>query len=314
MQKLATGRHLIPNHGMIVGLSMTILLIFIWGCMATPSKQLELKDTSLAFPADTIVNLENRQTLSFEALIDVLEKVRVIYIGENHADPSHHQVQLKIIRAIFKRCPDLVVGMEMFDQTYQSILKQWSAGELEQDIFLQKTHWYANWRHNDSLYSDILDFIKEKHIRLIGLNIPFHLPRKISIGGSESLSPEEKKHLPQNIDTSDPDHRAYLKKIFDHHRIPGRKNFEYFYEAQCVWEDVMAEAIAGYEGKGPMIVLVGNGHIVHKYGIPNRAYRRNRAPFKTIWLASAGAEIDPSAADFVWVTPEQPLSKHPFMK
>jgi len=298
----------------IVSASFTLLIILSWGCMTTTSKQLKLKDTSLAFPADTIVNLKNRQTLSFEALIDVLKNTRVIYIGENHNDPSHHQVQLKIIQALFKRHPDLTVGMEMYDQTYQSILKQWSVGELEQDVFMQKTHWYANWRHRYSLYSDILDFIKEKHIHLIGLNIPFHLPRKISIGGSDSLSPEEKKHLPQNIDTTDPDHRAYLKKIFNHHRIPGRTNFEYFYEAQCVWEDVMAEAIASHQGKSPMIILAGNGHIVHKYGIPNRAYRRTPAPFKTVYLASAGTEIDPSAADFVWVTQPQPLPKHHLMK
>ncbi|MDM8539954.1 ChaN family lipoprotein [Desulfococcaceae bacterium HSG9] len=313
MKKLATGKRLIPNRNMIAGAIFTILILFIWGCMTTP-KQLKIKDTSLTFPAGTIINLQNRQTLSFEELSDILEKTRVIYIGENHADPSHHQVQLQIIQALFKRHPDLTVGMEMFDQTYQPILKRWSAGELEQDVFLQKTHWYANWRHRYSLYSDILDFIKEKHIRLIGLNIPFHLPRKISIGGSDSLSPEEKKHLPQHINTTDPDHRAYLKKIFSHHRIPGRTNFEYFYEAQCVWEDVMAEAIARHQSDSPMIILVGNGHIVHKYGVPNRAYNRTQTPFKTIYLASVGTEIDPSVADFAWVTPEQTRRKHPFMK
>ncbi len=313
MIKLAIRKRLIPNHGIIVSASLTILILFICGCMTTP-KQLKLKDTSLAFPAGAIINLQNRQTLSFEELIDALKKTRIIYIGENHADPSHHQVQLKIIQAIFKRYPDLTVGMEMFDQTYQPILKQWSAGELEQDVFLQKTHWYANWRHRYPLYSGILDFIKEKHIRLVGLNIPFHLPRKISIGGSDSLSPEEKKHLPQHIDTTDPAHRAYLKKIFSHHRIPGRNNFEYFYEAQCVWEDVMAETIARHQSANPMIILVGNGHIVHKYGVPNRAHRRTQASFKTIYLASAGTEIDPSVADFVWVTPQQTRRKHPFMK
>jgi len=313
MKELATGKRLIPNHGIIVSASLTIFIFFICGCMTTP-KQLKLKDTSLAFPAGTIINLQNRQTLSFEELIDSLKKTRVIYIGENHADQSHHQVQLKIIQALFKSYPDLAVGMEMFDQTYQPILKRWSAGELEQDVFLQKTHWYANWRHRYSLYSDILDFIKEKHIRLVGLNIPFHLPRKISIGGSDSLSPEEKKYLPQHIDTTDPDHRAYLKKIFSHHRIPGRTNFEYFYEAQCVWEDLMAEAIARHQSASPMIILVGNGHIVHKYGVPNRAHNRTQAPFKTIYLASAGAEIEPSVADFVWVTPAQTRRKHSFMK
>jgi len=135
MKKSATEKRLIPNQGIIVSASLTILILFICGCMTTP-KQLKLKDSSLAFPAGTIINLQNRQTLSFEELIDALKKIRIIYIGENHTDPSHHQVQLKIIQALFKRHPDLTVGMEMFDQTYQPILKRWSEGELEQDIFL----------------------------------------------------------------------------------------------------------------------------------------------------------------------------------
>lgn len=313
MKKLATENRLISNRSMIVGASLAILIFSIWGCMTT-SKQLKLKDTALAFPADSIINLQNRQPLSFEELSDALEKTRTIYIGENHNEPSHHQIQLKIIKMLFKRYPDLVVGMEMFASSYQPILNRWSAGELEQDLFLQKTHWYANWRYHYSLYSDILDFIKENHIRLIGLNIPFHLPPKISIGGTDSLSPEEKKHLPLHIDTTDSDHRAYVEKIFKHHRIPGRNNFEYFYAAQCVWEDTMAEAIEKHQGDHPMIVLIGNGHIIHKFGVPNRAHHRTQAPFKTVYLAPAGAEIEPSVADFVWVTPPQTHRKHHFMK
>ncbi len=85
-----------------------------------------------------------------------------------------------------------------------------------------------------------------------------------------------------------------------HHQI---KSFDYFYEAQCAWEDTMAESIARKLGQNPMVVVIGNGHIQNKYGVPNRAYGRNPVPFRTVYLASVGSEVDLEVADYIWVTP-----------
>ena len=81
--------------------------------------------------------------------------------------------------------------MEMFDHTYQDVLDMWSAGELDQKDFLKKSHWYANWRFDFSLYREILEFIKENHIRLVALNIPSHIPPKIREGGIDNLREDE---------------------------------------------------------------------------------------------------------------------------
>ncbi|HWR92318.1 MAG TPA: ChaN family lipoprotein, partial [Desulfobacterales bacterium] len=77
-----------------------------------------------------------------------------------------------------------------------------------------------------------------------------------------------------------------------------------FYLAQCVWEDVMAESIADSLGAGRMVVLAGNGHIQYRYGIPERAFNRNPAAYRTIYQASPGEEIDPSIADYI-IVPSQ---------
>ena len=127
---------------------------------------------------------------------------------------------------------------------------------------------------------------------------------KISVGGIASLSEEDRRHLPDTIDTTDADHRAYVEEIFKMHAFRGRENFEYFYEAQCTWEDAMADAVAENLGSGKMVVLAGNGHIIRKFGIPDRAFARSHAPFKTIYLAQVGDEAELSWADYLWVTPE----------
>ena len=57
-----------------------------------------------------------------------------------------------------------------------------------------------------------------------------------------------------------------------------------------------------------MVVLVGNGHIIRKFGIPDRAFDRTGACFRTLLLAPAGSKAKLSFADYIWVTP--PIKKH----
>ena len=279
-----------------------ILASILWGCAVLPQK-LVIQDSLKEFGTGTIIPAETGTPTTFEALIDELKDVRVIYVGENHTDPAHHQIQLNIIRALAEERPDVSVGMEMFDRSYQPILDQWSDGLLEQDEFVKKTHWYANWRYPYELYTELLDFIKIKKIRLAALNLPFHIPPKIRIGGIDSLMECESAYLPKEIDTTNPAHRTYVEDVFKRHHGRVRDNFEYFYQTQCVWEDVMAESVAEHLKGDMMVVLAGNGHIIRKFGIPNRAFKRSGAPFRTIYLAPAESTVTRDIADYIWVTP-----------
>jgi uncharacterized iron-regulated protein len=193
--------------------------------------------------------------------------------------------------------------MEMVDVTYQAVLDQWSAGQLTQAAFVEKTHWYANWRFDIDLYQPVLDVVRERQMRLFGLNIPFHIPPKVRIGGLESLQGCDRRHLPENVDTTNAAHRAYLEKIFKAHAFRGGADFDHFYQAQCLWEDAMAAAIARNLEDRLMVVLVGNGHIIHKFGIPERAFIRTQAPYRTVYLAPAGQMVELGYGDYIWVTP-----------
>ena len=92
-----------------------------------------------------------------------------IYLGllTETYNPDHHAVQLAVIKAMNDANPDLIIGMEMFDHTYQPVLDQWTAGTLSEEEFIERTHWYANWRFNYDQYRDILEYAKEKKIRII---------------------------------------------------------------------------------------------------------------------------------------------------
>ena len=305
----------INRRAMVQQLLITAVVLsglFAAGCAVTP-KTLSVKDHPTALAENTILETDSASVISQTQLMSQLANIQVVYAGENHTNPAHHAIQLAIIKAMAQHTTDLAIGMEMFAYTYQALLDRWVTGALNETEFLRLTHWYANWRFDYGLYRDILEYAKEKKIRVIGLNVPFHIPPKIRVGGIASLSPADRRHLPASIDTADTDHRDYLEAIFNLHSFRGRDSFEFFYEAQCTWEDGMAERVAENLGTGKMVVLAGNGHIIRKFGIPNRAFSRTLAPFRTVYLASVGGEAQRSWADYLWVTPDQRRPNHAMM-
>ncbi|MFO7708604.1 MAG: ChaN family lipoprotein [Desulfobacterales bacterium] len=249
----------------------------------------------------TIMDARTGAPLTFEQMLSEARSARVVFVGEQHTSAAHHAVQLRVIRALQAGGARLAVGMEMFDRSYQPVLDLWSQGALEEEEFLRRTHWYANWRFDYALYREILAFVRSEGIPLVALNVPFNIPPKIRVGGIDTLSAYEKSFLPHEIDTSVASHREFAEKIFAQHRFKNTR-FDDFYMAQCVWDEAMAEAAAACMPTGQMVILAGNGHIQYKYGIPERLHRRTGLAYRTIYPVSAGAPIDLSIGDYLWVT------------
>ncbi len=274
----------------------------MFSCAGAP-KRLSIADSDRQFPAGAIIDTRSGEAIDVDSLINALASVQVVYVGEQHTRPAHHRVQLQILEALACLDPPLVVGMEMFDRTYDPVLARWVRGELTEEAFIQQTHWYANWRYDFSLYRDLLEAVRDRRLPLYGLNLPFHLPAKIRAGGIDNLLFPDRQFVPESLDFSDSRHRAYLEEVFARHRMPEQTRFEFFYQAQVAWEETMAEAVADHLGDRRMLVIAGNGHIVQKFGIPDRVFRRTRAPFLTVYLTTAGDTVDLGAGDYIWVTP-----------
>ncbi len=132
-------------------LAVLWLTIALLGC-GTTSRRLLLKDMTQSFEAGSIISGSTGKRVTYEAMIKDLADVRIVYVGENHRDINHHQIQLQIIQSLFNQSPNLVVGMEMFDRAYQPVLDQWTKGELDEKTFLKQVHWYANWKYDYKFY------------------------------------------------------------------------------------------------------------------------------------------------------------------
>ncbi|MGD8991720.1 MAG: ChaN family lipoprotein, partial [Desulfobacterales bacterium] len=84
-------------------------------------------ETVKALRPDTIISAQSGTEATFDEMMKDLNRHQIIFVGEKHSSVAHHSIQLKIIQAAFQNNQDLVVGMEMFDRSYQEVLDLWTA-------------------------------------------------------------------------------------------------------------------------------------------------------------------------------------------
>ena len=247
-----------------------------------------------------------------------LREQRIIYVGETHVSQADHDIQKQIMAALFAENKDLTLAMEMFPRRYQGVLDRWSAGSMGEAQFIEEAEWQKIWGYPFSLYRGLLTFAGDGHIKILAINAPPEVVRKISHNGLASLDPDERAQIAGDFDFTNTEHRNMIQNEYDQHPQNHFKDFQSFYEAQLAWEETMAETLAQYLEARPagaqLLVIIGNGHISYKSGVPQRTYRQLPVDYKTIVTipVDAGEEsIDPALADYVWITPAgEPSKRH----
>jgi uncharacterized iron-regulated protein len=213
-------------------------------------------------------------------MFHALSGARVIYVGETHTNIKDHEVELELLKGLLERFPGQVaVGMEMFQRPSQKQLDRWSRGELDEKAFIEE--WSANWNQSFNYYKDILRYVRDQKIPLIALNASDDLVHTVMEKGTEGLSEDLKKELPE-MDRTDPYHRGSVEAVFGGH-AHGKEGFERFSPTMLIWDETMAQSIAGYlsspQGKTKkMVVLTGGFHVGYGFGVPKRVFRRIHEP------------------------------------
>jgi uncharacterized iron-regulated protein len=291
-------------------LLLAAALLGLSGCVTTrpavrPS--LTIEGAPERFQIGQIVNMEQAEAVRFDELITALSGCDVIFVGEIHDNPEHHLMEIQILQALADRFGDhLAVGMEFFQLGQQEAINQYLHGSISEDQFLEAVDWKESWGFDYLFYRPLMLFSKEKGLKVLALNAPAAIVRKVARVGLSGLTAEERNQIPEHIDLGNEAERAYVREAFGVHKNMDLKDFERFYEAQCVWESTMAETISRHlaSSGGKMVVFSGDGHIVYKFGIPDRTVRRIPVTAATVVLhPTAGHEaVEKNLADFVWLT------------
>jgi uncharacterized iron-regulated protein len=251
---------------------------------------------------------------TLKTLPDVMERVagkKIVYVGEKHNQYSHHVMQLEIIEDLFRRGKKLAVGMEMFQRSFQTPLDDYIEGRIDEREFLKKTQYFKRWGFDYNLYRPILLFARSEKIPVVALNQRQEIVDKVFQSGLDSLSEEEKALIPSRMDFSDEAYKARLEKVFQEHEDFGARDFNFFYQAQVLWDETMSESIDEFlkaHSSDHMVVLAGNGHLAYGSGIPKRTARRNGYDYAIILN---DADLEKDIADFVLFPTAMPGATSP---
>jgi uncharacterized iron-regulated protein len=283
------------------------------------------KDRKAALVLDGITDAARGELLTPPALVERLDSVSLLFVGESHTDAEFHRVQLRVLQELAARGRQVLVGLEMYPATAgeQLWLDRWSTDRsLTEESFLAGSRWYKNWGYHWNYYRDIFLFAREKGIRLLGVNVPRDVVQTARTRGFEAFSAETRELLPSRIDTESDEHRQLFRAFFGpedslHGRMP-EPMFEGMFRAQCTWDAAMAwNAVKALKAHGAsdkrpiMVVLAGSGHVAYGLGAERQARLWFEGRIASLIPVSVREEeggelvesVQASYADFVWGLP-----------
>ncbi len=269
---------------------------------------------SSAAIAEPTANPQPEQTYTNQEILQQLLKARIVYLGETHDSIEDHQAQLAIIQKMQRQNPKIAIALEMFQRPFQSALDEYLAGKITEEQLIEQTEYNQRWRFPWEYYAPIMRFAKENKLRLLALNTPTEVTRKVATQGLESLTADEKIHIPplSEIRTDNAEYRQILLEVYQQHQKAAQGNstaFERFLQAQVLWDETMAEKIAQFVKANPdyqVVVLAGKGHIVYGYGIPSRVERRlgvGKVKMRSVLFnlpTDSPSSPEKPIADYVW--------------
>lgn len=248
---------------------------------------------------ETIRGFEVPKAADLREIVEKVADKKIIYVGEQHDKYEHHVAQLEVIRGLYRKGRKLAIGMEMFQRPYQKALDDYIEGRIDEREFLKSSAYFKTWGLDYNYYKNILRFARDERIPVIALNIRREIVNKVARSGIDSLSAEESKELPSEMDMTDGEYRQRLKEVFESHEGAEGRNFDNFYQSQVIWDEIMSQSVDEFLRKNPdhqVVVIAGGGHFAFSSGIPKRTFRRNGLDYAVILNENAAEE---GISDFI---------------
>ena len=228
-----------------------------------------------------------RQAFSdFETMLADLAKADVVFVGEQHDDPATHRLEAAILDGLRRRGVAVIVSLEMFERDVQPALTAYLAGKASEEEFLKASR---PWPRYASDYRALVEMARAERWPVIASNVPRRFASDVAKGGRatlDALPAADRAFAAQDILCPKD---AYFERFADNmakHPMPGseklsaeekRAQTERYYDAQCIKDETMAEAIAlglGENGRGTVVHFNGAFHSDFALGTASRVRRR----------------------------------------
>ena len=288
------------------------LALLLWGCAGSG---LRLAGRPGVLDPDLIVDLKTGAVLTPDELADRLAGARVVFIGEFHTHPEQHHHQLEIVRALYERDHDLVLALEVFERKWQPLLDKWVSGRISEADFKKVVSDEILTADTAAVYWPLLLWAGQNRVPLLALNAPRSVTAKVAKNGLDSLPDRDRSLIARDIRLGPEEYRERVVSALGHHH--GGVNPDNFFAAQVVWDETMAETLAGYLSseagrRRRAVVIAGNEHIFRGHGLPDRTARRLPGAGQVLIICPVTTEdevLTAAEGDYAW--PTKPLVERP---
>ncbi len=132
------------------------------------------------------------QSVTLQTIIDSLEGVEVLFVGETHDNAVAHLLEAELLRRADERFGaaspkrrDVALSLEMFESDVQTVLDEYLAGLISERHFLLSSR---PWRNYETDYRPLVEYARARRLPVIAANAPARYVSRVSNQGPQSLS------------------------------------------------------------------------------------------------------------------------------
>lgn len=268
---------------------------------ATPAAQ-----ATVGYAAHRVYDTKKKRFTDFETMAASLARADIVFLGEQHDDPRTHQLQAAALDAIARRrTGPIVLALEMFERDAQPSLDAYLAGTRSEAEFLAAARPWPNYQTD---YRPLVEFARAKGWPVVGGNVPRRLASVVArrgLAALDSLPATDRAFVAKDLkcprDAYWDRFKATMGDMSGHGMQLSPEQVDQMvwrtYEAQCVKDETMGEAVAAAHLERRALVIHANGafHSDYRFGTAERA--KWRAPAARIAVVSFVPVEDLDAAE-----------------
>lgn len=274
-------------------LAIATFAVFALGLPHAPVAAQEPGDTVRAVEGDDFrVYRGDGSPASLADVLEGLDGVEVLLVGEEHGDMVGHRVEEALLRGAVERYRGtprwVTLSMEMFERDVQYVLDEYLDGLISETHFLDGVRPWQDYRDR---YRPLVELARTEGLPVVAANAPRRYVNRVTREGPaslEDLGPLARHFLPPlPYPGPSDDYRAQWNRIMEEAMAAadsagghgatdqGRAyaGSENALQAQALWDAAMGYAITEALEVSPsrlILHLAGSFHVERGTGIPER--------------------------------------------
>lgn len=261
-------------------------------------------------PAVRVYDTKAGAFVPFRQFADAIASRDLVFFGEQHDDPTTHAAEHAVLAALGERRAHVVLTLEMFERDVQPLVDQYLAGSLSEKDFLAGSR---PWDRYATDYRPMVELARVRGWPVIAANVPRRLASAVSRRGLavlDTMNARDRGYMAkQHSCPKDTYYERFAETMKGHGAGGGpptaadaaamAQMTDRFYEAQCVKDEAMGEAIADAFTRAPKgtVVFQVDGAFHSDYGLGTAERARRRLPKASSVVITAVPVADLGKAD-----------------